>query len=177
MNKPLTAHRSPHTAHRSPHTAHRSPHTAHRSPHTAHRIPLTLFCLLPFLLFAQNNRLTNDKGQLLWQYNQIVHIDEQNQNTIKVSFIFINGINQTAISLRQELFNAQMEWLETSDIQIKKEEHVEFLTANLAPGQSVVWKYVIKNKELLLEKSALLIMNEDFEVRKELIPEQKFTKK
>jgi len=132
------------------------------------------------IIFAQNNRLTNEKGQLLWQYNQNITIDEENPNTILVTFIFINGLNQTAISLRQELFNSQIEWLDIAGIQPGKEERVEFLTANLLPNQSVIWKYALNtkpvNKELVLEKSALLIMNEDFEVRKEVIPEQKLEK-
>ena len=127
--------------------------------------------------YAQSNRLTNENGELLWQYNQFVTVDEENHNTIRVSFIFINGIKQTAIQLRQELSYSQIEWLKPYDIQAEKEGYVEFLTVNLAPNESVIWKYVINtksvNKELLLEKSAILIMNEDFEVRKEVIPEQR----
>jgi len=138
----------------------------------------TILFLFPHILFCQSNRLTNDKGQLLWQYNQTVTIDEKNPNTLLVTFVFINGINQTAISLRQELFNSQIEWLSTDSIPIEKEERVEFLTANLAQHQSIVWKYALKTKlvdgELILERSAILIMNEDFEVRKEAIPEQRF---
>jgi len=142
-----------------------------------------LFSLLlsPFSsLFAQNNRLTNEKGQLVWQYNQNVEADEK-QNSFTVTLVFINGINQTAISLRQDLFNSQIEWLETAENKVEKEERVEFITANLAPHQSIVFKYVVKTKPkdaaFLLEKSALLIMNENFEIRKELISEQDFTKK
>ena len=130
--------------------------------------------------FGQSNRLTNENGQLLWQYNQFIYLDEDNQNTMKVSFVFINGINQTAISLRQELFNSAIAWVDTAEIKVGKEDRVAFLTTNLAPHQSVVWKYCLKNnkgnKELLLEKSALLIMNEEFEIRKEIIPEQRFIK-
>ncbi|MDR0205989.1 MAG: hypothetical protein LBI45_01855 [Bacteroidales bacterium] len=137
-----------------------------------------LFCLTS--IFAQNNRLTNEKGQLLWQYTQNVSIDEVNPKDIKISLIFINGIQQTAISLRQELFHSQIEWLSTVNLQIEKEGQVEYVTVNLAPNQYMIFNYVIKNKknnkELLLEKSALLIMNENFEVRKELIPEQRFEK-
>jgi len=138
------------------------------------------FCFLPSVLSQKSNRLTNENGQLLWQYNQNVVVDEK-QNSFTVTFVFINGINQTAISLRQDLFNSQIEWLETADVKVEKEERVDFLTVNLAPHQSVVFKYEIKtkliDKELLLEKSAVLIMNEDFEIRKELINEQNFTKK
>jgi len=128
-------------------------------------------------IFAQSNRLTNENGQLLWQYNQIVIPDEENRNTVKVSFVFINGVNQLAISLRQEVFNSEIMWVDTLDHKVEKENRVEFLTANLQPYQSIVWKYTLKNplvsKELVLEKSAILIMNEDFEIRKEIIPEQK----
>jgi hypothetical protein len=139
---------------------------------------LSAFCFLS--VFGQSNRLTNEKGQLLWQYNQNVAVDDDNQNTIIVTFVFTNGIHQTAITLRQELFNSHIKWIETSDIQIEKEDRVEFITANLKPNQSVVWKYLLRNKsndqELILEKSALLIMNEEFEIRKEVIPEQRFVK-
>ena len=142
-----------------------------------------VFIILIFIInlptiFGQSNRLTNEKGQLLWQYNQNVTINEETPNTILITFTFINGINQTAISLRQELFNSQIEWLDTAGIPVEKEERVEFLTANLAPGQSVVWKYALKtkpvNNRLTVERSALLIMNEEFEIRKEVIPEQIF---
>jgi len=140
---------------------------------------LFAFCFLS--IFAQSNRLTTEKGELLWQYSQHATIDEKNPNAILVTFVFINGIKQTAISLRQEFFNSQIEWLETSNIQVGREERVEFLTANLAPGQSIVLKYVLHTKlidnELVVEKSAILIMNEKFEIRKEIIPEQIFEKK
>ena len=140
-------------------------------------ITIILLITIPNI-FCQSNRLTNDKGQLLWQYNQTVTIDEKNPNTLLVTFVFINGINQTAISLRQELFNSQIEWLNTDTIQIGKEDRVEFLTANLAPHQSVVWRYALKTKlvdgGLVLEKSAILIMDKEFEVRKEVVPEQRF---
>jgi len=130
------------------------------------------------ITFGQSNRLTNENGQLLWQYNQIVIQDKENPNIIKVSFVFINGINQTAISLRQEVFNSAIVWVDTANMQIGKEDRVEFITSNLAPHQSIVLKYNLSNikidKELLFEKSALLIMNEEFEIRKEKIPEQRF---
>jgi len=139
-----------------------------------------VFYLIIVVAFGQSNRLTNENGQLLWQYNQFVYLDEENPNTMKVSFVFINGINQTAISLRQELFNSTLAWVDTAGTQVRKEDRVQFLTANLSPHQSIVWKYNLKNskvnKELLLEKSAVLIMNEEFEVRKEIIPEQQLQK-
>ena len=139
-----------------------------------------VFFAITSVVFAQSNRLTNENGQLLWQYNQIVHLDTKTPNTLLVSFVFINGVKQTAITLRQELFNSQIEWLETTAADVEKEDRVEFLTVNLVPHQSVVWKYLLKNKpienKLLLEKSAVLIMNENFEVRKEVMPEQRIAK-
>ena len=147
---------------------------------TAYRIAFIVFCLLPFLLFAQSNRLTDEKGKLLWQYNQNVTIDVAHQNTLLVTFVFINGPRETAISLRQELFHSQIEWLDTARMPVEREARVEFLTAKLAPNQSIMFKYAIKSKlidnEFVLEKSAILIMNEDYEIQKEIIPEQRFAK-
>ena len=153
-----------------------------------HLIPKSSNHLIPFVLiifftisttYAQNNRLTNDDGQLLWQYNQSTSQNPAKSDTIFVTFVFTNGIQQTAISLRQEFFNSTLGWLETTNIQVEKEDWVEFLTVNVPPHQSFVWKYYLKtkpvDKELILERSALLIMNEDFEIRKEIIPEQRFT--
>jgi len=160
-------------------------HLISKSSH--HLISFALSCLRAFVLiifftisttYAQNNRLTNEDGQLLWQYNQSTTQNPQKSDTIFVTFVFTNGINQTAISLRQEFFNSIIGWMETSNIQVEKEGRVEFLTANLAPHQSVVWKYFLKTKpvekELILERSAILIMNEAFEILKEILPEQKF---
>ncbi|MCL2246486.1 MAG: hypothetical protein FWC10_05165 [Lentimicrobiaceae bacterium] len=147
--------------------------------------PLCIFWLITFLFsftttYGQNNRLTNENGQLLWQYSQTLTQPNENSDTLWVTFVFTNGINQTAITLRQELFYSQIQWIETSGMQAEKEDRVEFLTANLAPNQSIIWRYALKSKkvdkDLLLEKSALLIMNDAFEVRKEVIPEQKVAK-
>jgi hypothetical protein len=142
------------------------------------RLSFVLFLVFSlFYVNAQNNRLTNEKGQLLWHYNQNVTFDEEKPNTIAVTFVFINGIKQTAITFRQECFYSQIEWLDGAEKQIEKEERVEFITANVPPNQSIVFKYLLKTKpiekELIIEKSAVLIMNEDFEVRKEVLPEQR----
>jgi len=140
---------------------------------------LSAFCFLH--TFGQSNRLTNEDGQLLWQYNQHIIIDEVQSNRITVHFIFINGNQQTAISLRQELFNSQIEWTDIANFEVRNEERVSSITANLSPHQALVWKYILRNntkeKELILEKSAILIMNEDYEIRKEIIPEQRFEKR
>ena len=147
------------------------------------RILRTTFCFLlavfVFLfVYSQNNRLTNERGQLLWQYNQTVVLDSEKPNTLVVHFVFINGNVHTAISLRQELYDCAIEWLETADIKVEKEDHVESLTAKLSPNQSIIVKYSVTvkpvNNALVLEKSALLIMNDSFEVRKEIIPDQHF---
>ena len=130
-------------------------------------------------LFSQNNRLTTEKGELLWQYSQNIDIEENNPNTVLVTFVFINGIKQTAISLRQERLLSDIKWLETANYQVEKEERVDFIIANLAPRDSLVLKYTlqqtnkVKKDEILVERAAVLIMNEEFEVLKEFIPEQK----
>jgi len=135
---------------------------------------IIVFMAVSIHIFAQSNKLINDHGELLWQYSQTVSLEKL--NTISVTFVFINGINQTAVSLRQELFHSQIELIKISDTQTGKENSVEFFTANLAPGQSIIWKYdlktELKDKKIILEKSALFIMNENFEIRKEIIPEQ-----
>ena len=145
------------------------------------RITIIFFLIVSFFsVSAQNNRLTNENGQLLWQYNQHITENEKSPDTFLVTFIFVNGINQTAITLRQNLFHSNIEWVTTDNMKIEKTGHVDFLTANLAPNQTIVVKYYLKNKpkndEYIAEKSALLIMNEQFEIRKEIIPEQKFKK-
>ena len=145
------------------------------------RITIISFLLLSFFsVSAQNNRLTNENGQLLWQYNQHITENEKSPDTFLVTFVFVNGINQTAITLRQNLFKSDIEWWVTDNMKVEKTGHVDFFTTNLAPNQSIVVKYYLKSKskthEYIAEKSALLIMNEQFEIRKEIIPEQKFKK-
>jgi len=141
---------------------------------------IIIFTTTSIGIYGQSNRLTNERGQLVWQYNQSISINKDKPDTVLVTFVFLNGVYQTAITFRQEFFYSQIEWIETSDIQVGREERVEFITANLAPAQPIVLRYRLINKvinnEVTLEKSAILIMNEDFEVRKEIIPEQKFLK-
>jgi len=132
-----------------------------------------------FYLYSQNNRLTTERGELLWQYNQHIEKDSNNQNTVIVTFVFINGIQQTAFTLRQERFASDIVWLDTTNFQVEKEDRVELITANLAPKESIIFKYSLqpkknKDNELVAERSAILIMNEEFEIRKEYIPEQSF---
>ena len=141
---------------------------------------ITFLTTIILSIYSQSNRLTTEKGELLWQYSQHVEIDENNPNTVAVTFVFINGIKQTAISLRQERFLSEISWLETANHQVEKEERVDFITANLAPKDSLVLKYTLqqahklKKDEILAERAAILIMNEEFEIIKEIIPEQKF---
>jgi hypothetical protein len=142
---------------------------------------LILFILTTTILtnYSQSNRLTTEKGELLWQYTQNIEIDENNANTVFVTFVFINGIKQTAISLRQERFLSEIKWLEIANYQVEKEEKVDFITANLAPKDSIVLKYSlhqtnkVKKEEILVERAVILIMNDEFEVVKEFIPEQR----
>ena len=53
---------------------------------------------------------------------------------------------------------------------MEKEKIVEKITANLKPGEEIEWKLLIqyntKKRKAIVEKAALLLMNEQFEVTK-----------
>lgn len=141
-----------------------------------HLILIIFLLSIVYTSFSQSNRRVGERGELLWQYHQSAQIDAQNPNSILVTLVIVNGKYQTAFKLRQELFKSKIEWLETENAEIGLDGKVCFITANIKPEQASVWKYRISNykkeKEILLEKSAILIMNESFEVIKEIFPER-----
>ena len=73
-------------------------------------------------------------------------------------------------TFRQESLDGTVGWLETEGGETGTETIVDFVTANLAPGQSVAWKYTFAPKKgrdpVPLERAALLIMEEDFGTEK-----------
>ena len=87
-----------------------------------------------------------------------------------VTFVFVNGNAQRAITFRQEALDGTVGWLETEGGETGTETIVDFVTANLAPSQSVAWKYTYAPKNgtsaIPLERAALLIMEEDFGTEK-----------
>ena len=132
-----------------------------------------LFFILTISLQAQSGRFVDSTGTFKWQYHRSVVKDAQIANSLIVTIVFINGNEQTAVSYRQEIFQSSIEWIETEGGSIDREGKVEFITVNIAPHNSFVWKFrvmnVPRNKDMSidLEKASFLIMNEQFKVRKE----------
>ena len=138
-----------------------------------------LFLFITVSLHAQSGRFVDSAGNFKWQYHRSVSKDAQYPNSLIVTVVFINGDEQTAISYRQEIFQSKIEWIEKENGSVDKEGKVEFITANLAPYDSFVWKFRVRNipinkdGSIDLEKAAFLIMNERFQVRKEKFLEQR----
>ena len=126
--------------------------------------------LLPLLLSAQTDRKVDAQGNLLYQYSRTSVIDAQNPSVRIVTFVFVNGNAQRAITFRQETIDGAVAWIETEGGETGTETIVDFVTANLAPGQSVAWKYTYAPKNgtsaIPLERAALLIIEEDFGTEK-----------
>lgn len=129
--------------------------------------------LLPVLLFAQTDRKLDAHGNLLYQYSRTSVTDAEDPSVLIVTFVFQNGNAQRAITFRQETVDGIVRWLETEGGEPGAETIVDYVTANLAPGQSVGWKYTYSPKSgkpaVPLERAALLIMEEDFSTEKILL--------
>lgn len=132
-----------------------------------------------FSAFAQGNRYIDSTGQFKYQYNRTMILDANNPKQAIVTFVFINGNEQTGISYRQEVLNSQLAWQKTDKGVLKREKLVETITANLEPKETLVWKFTISNKpnrkdgKVLIEKGALLLINNDFVANKIIFDEQK----
>lgn len=131
---------------------------------------LLLPFLFPFLCLAQSNRVTDEKGNLMYEYSRSFEKNPNKSTEVLVTFTFTNGKKQSAISFRQEVLDTRLSWLDTTGGTAGHEESVEFVTANLAPNQTVTWKYAVttrkKKAPAALEKAAILIMNGDYQVEK-----------
>ena len=134
------------------------------------KILLIAALLLPFLLSAQTDRKVDAYGNLLYQYSRTSVINPQNPSERIVTFTFVNGNAQRAITFRQESLEGTVSWLETEGGETGTETIVDFVTANLAPGQTIAWRYVFAPKKgttpAVLERAALMIMEEDFGTEK-----------
>lgn len=126
--------------------------------------------LFPLLLSAQTDRKVDAQGNLLYQYSRTSVINPQNPSERIVTFTFVNGNAQRAVTFRQESLEGTVSWLETEGGETGTETIVDFVTANLSPGQSVAWKYTFAPKKgtspIALERAALMIMEEDFGTEK-----------
>lgn len=137
---------------------------------------VALFLFSISALYSQSNRYLDSTGTFHWQYHYCVVRDYPDTTKALVTFVFVNGEKQTAISLRHECFHSKIDWIEMEEGTLTSEEKVESLTANLAPNQAVVWRFRTSSgsgkRSISVEESAILIMNEEFVVLKERLPAQ-----
>lgn len=126
--------------------------------------------LFPLLLSAQTDRKLDAQGNLMYQYSRTSVINPQVPSERIVTFVFQNGNAQRAITLRQESVDGVVSWIATDGGETGSETIVDFITANLQPGQNVAWKYAVAPKNgttpPVLERAALMIMEEDFGTEK-----------
>ena len=134
------------------------------------KILLIAALLLPVFLSAQTDRKVDAQGSLLYQYSRTSVINPQNPSERIVTFVFVNGNAQRAITFRQESVEGTVRWISTEGGEPGTETIVDFVTANLAPGQTIAWKYAFAPQKgtapIPLERAALLIMEEDFGTEK-----------
>lgn len=137
-----------------------------------------LFLLLlafPFSILAQSDRVVDSSGDLLYQYSRT--IEKNADNNLVVTLVFVNGKNQTAISLRQESMSGNVQWLNHNSGKVKQEKIVNACTANISPNQSLSWTYLYKPQSAsaspTLERCALMIMQDDYQVNKIMFPPAK----
>ena len=112
------------------------------------------------LSWAQKDSVSDAAGNLLYQYERIVEQASDNPRKAIVTFYFKNGLEQRAITYRQEKLVSKIEWVKKGKSVVKKEGIVEKITANLNPGEAIEWKlqiqYNTKKRKAIVEKAALL---------------------
>lgn len=120
--------------------------------------------------WAQKDSILDAEGNLLYQYERTVEQALENPRKAIVTFYFKNGIEQRAITYRQEKLVSKLEWVKKGKSLVEKEKIVEKIIVNLKPGEEIEWKLLIqyntKKRKAIVEKAALLLMNEQFEVTK-----------
>lgn len=123
----------------------------------------------------QGNRLVDSVGNLVYQYNRSATCFEPGK--CKVTVTIVNGYRQLGISFRQEVFRSRLQWEETIGGDTSQTANVKIITANLAPNESLAWTFIYQNnsckkdKSIDLEKSCFMLLNEEFEVKKQVLPE------
>lgn len=127
---------------------------------------------------AQSSGFVDSLGVFQWQYHRSVYKNAKDTSSAVVVIVFINGAHHSAISYRQELKNSTLHWEEKERGITGDDGYVKFITAKLKPNEAIVWRFTIKNNILKkdnsidLEKGAILIMDENFNVKKEKFAEQ-----
>ena len=132
--------------------------------------------LLSVFSFAQQgDRLVDSVGQLLYQYNRAATYLEPGK--CKVTVTIINGYQQLGVSYRQEVFRSNLQWQETTGGDTTQMPNIKVITANLAPNETIAWTFIYQNnnckkdKSIDLEKSCFMLLNDEFEVKKQVLPE------
>jgi len=140
-----------------------------------------LFCLLigfQITTHAQSAGYIDSLGVFQWQYHRSIYKNANDTTSAIVVLVFINGANHTAITYRQEVADSKLTWIEKDGSVTEKSGYVESITTKLSPNEAIVWSYKINNNKIIskgsinIEKSALLIMNEQFQVKKEKFLDQ-----
>lgn len=138
---------------------------------------ILLICglLTVFTYAQQGDRLVDSVGNLVYQYNRSASYLEPGK--CKVTVTIINGYQQLGISYRQEIFRSKLEWENTNRGDTSQLSNIKVITANLAPNETLVWTYIYQNKtckkdkSIDLEKACFMLLNEEFEVKKQVVPE------
>lgn len=143
---------------------------------------LLLICFIILItcnhLMAQSSGFIDSSGVFQWQYHRSVYKNAKDTTTAVVVIVFINGANHAAVSYRQEVKKSTIHWEEKETGTTGEDGYVRFITAKLNPNEAIVWRFTIKNNLLNkdnsidLENGAILIMDEQFNVRKEKFAEQ-----
>lgn len=136
------------------------------------------FFLVIFLvlnqLSAQGDRVVDADGRLVYQYNRT--ISYLAPGVCKVNVVFLNAAQQMGVSYRQEVFDSRLEWAETAAGDTSSMKNIKVITANLAPGESVSWTFIYRNKKIRkdklvnLERACFMLLNKDYEVNKIILP-------
>lgn len=130
--------------------------------------------------FSEGETVTNQFGDFAYQYNRIIALDPENPNQLIVTFVFINGQSHNAITYRQEDLNGHIEWIDHENGELKKEGIVEAVTASVPPNHVMSWKLTYKpgtknkNNTVDVDKAALMVMNDNFQVVKKVFEKNNF---
>ena len=137
---------------------------------------LLVFSLLYTFIYAQQgDRLVDSTGNLVYQYNRSATYLEPGK--CKVTITIINGYRQLGVSFRQEVFRSKVEWEETQHGDTTQLPNIKIITANLAPNETLAWTFIYQNKtckkdkSIDLEKSCFMLLTDEFEVKKQVLPE------
>lgn len=145
---------------------------------------LYLFLLLCFgavFAWAQSEKAVDNQGNLLYKYDrQVLYIGS---GTCQVTVVIVNGGQPRAVSYRQEVFRSNLTWTDTVGGEISKQDNIDIITANLAPGDSVSWKFKYENKTgkkkgiANLERSCFFFLDENNVIEKKILPEKQIKSK